>query len=146
MTDYRNDCPFPVWAIFITTSVMIPSSIRQNTYRVPFGKGRCLVCVNDQSQTLKNPETEIWTATLAQQSINQWNWGSVNVTTGTSNYQPSITVYMRKRVKNKSDVQAYNGFNITATTEQEIKKLYGDNVIIDNNTLQPKQPDPYNPD
>lgn len=145
MTDYRNDCPFPEWAIFITTSNQIPTWYRPNTYRVPFGKGRCLVCVNDEVQSLKNVETEFGSAALTQQDITQWEeGGSVKVTTWASNYQPSITVYMWKRVKNKSDVQRFNWFNIEETPEN-VMQIYWDNAIIDYRTMKPKYPDPYNP-
>jgi len=71
MTDYINYCPFPIGSIFITTSVELPSAIWQNTYRVPFGKGRCLVCVDDQNESLKNVETQFGSAGLSQQDITQ---------------------------------------------------------------------------
>lgn len=146
MADYKNECPFPVGSIFITTTQELPSSIRQNTYRVPFGKGRTLVCVDDASQTaaLKTPEQQLGSAALATTSISTGDKWSATVVTWTVNYQPSITVYMWKRVQNKSEVTKYNWFNIEET-EQSIKKIYWDNVIIDYNTLKPKQPDPYNP-
>lgn len=145
MANYNRYCPFPEWAIFITTSDQIPTAIRPNTYRVPFGKGRCLVCVNDQVESLKKVETEFGSAALTQQDITQWEeGGSVKVTTWASNYQPSITVYMRKRVKNKSEVQRFNWFNIEETPEN-VMHLYWDNAIIDYQTMKPKQPDPYNP-
>ena len=144
MANYNRYCPFPEWAIYITTSDQIPTAVRPNTYRVPFGKGRCLVCVNDQVEALKKVETEFGSAALAQQSISQGDEGSVNVTTWTSNYQPSITVYMWKRVKNKEDVQRFNWFNIEETPEN-VMQIYWDNAIIDYRTMKPKQPDPYNP-
>lgn len=146
MADYKNDCPFPVWSIFITTTTELPSSIRQNTYRVPFGKGRTLVCVDDKSQdaNLKEPLKEFGSAAIAKKTVNQWDWWSAEVATAGTNFQPSITVFIWKRVENKSQVEKYNWFNIEET-EETIKKIYGDNVIIDNNTLKPKQPDPYNP-
>jgi hypothetical protein len=144
MANYNRYCPFPEWAIYITTSDQIPTAVRPNTYRVPFGKGRCLVCVNDQVEALKKVETEFGSAALAQQSISQGDEGSVNVTTWTSNYQPSITVYMWKRVKSKEDVQRFNWFNIEETPEN-VMQIYWDNAIIDYRTMKPKQPDPYNP-
>ena len=147
MPNYDRYCPFPEWAIYITTSNQIPTAVRPNTYRVPFWKGRCLVCVDDKSQddNLKEPEKEFWSSALAQQSITQWEeWGSVTVTTGKVNYQPSITVYMRKRVKDKSGVEKYNWFNIEETDEN-VLQIYWDNAIIDANTQKPKKPDPYNP-
>ena len=144
MANYNRYCPFPEWAIYITTSDQIPTAVRPNTYRVPFGKGRCLVCVNDQVESLKKVETEFGSAALTQQSISQGDGGSVNVTTSTVNYQPSITVYMWKRVKSKADVQKYNWFNIEETDEN-VMHLYWDNAIIDYQTMKPKQPDPYNP-
>lgn len=144
MANYNRYCPFPEWAIYITTSDQIPTAVRPNTYRVPFGKGRCLVCVNDQVESLKKVETEFGSAALTQQSISQGDSGSVNVTTSTVNYQPSITVYMWKRVKSKADVQKYNWFNIEETPEN-VMHIYWDNAIIDYQTMKPKQPDPYNP-
>lgn len=146
---YSIECPFPVWAIYITTDKMIPSGIWQWTYRVPFWKGRCLVCVDDASQNvnLKDAEKELWAAALSQQDITQWEeWGTVKVTTWASNYQPSITVYMRKRVENKNSWwwEKYNWFNITDQQATD-KQLYWLNAIIDAQTQKPKQPDPYNP-
>lgn len=145
MSKRTTGCPFPIWSIYITTSAQVPTWIRPGTYRVPFGKGRCLVCVNDKSETLKNAEVEFGSATLAQQDITQWEeGGTVKVTTATSNYQPSITVYMWKRVYNKWDIEKYNAFNIT---EEQMADniLYGEQAIIDAETLKAKQPDPYNP-
>ena len=145
MANYNRYCPFPEWAIYITASDQIPTAVRPNTYRVPFGKGRCLVCVNDQVEALKKVETEFGSAALTQQDITQGEeWGSVKVTTSAVNYQPSITVYMWKRVKNRSDVQKYNWFNIEETDEN-VMHIYWDNAIIDYQTMKPKQPDPYNP-
>lgn len=140
-------CPFPIWSIYITTSAQVPTWIRPGTYRVPFGKGRCLVCVDDKSQTqaLKTAEQEFGSAGLAQQDITQWEEGwTVKVTTATSNYQPSITVYMWKRVYNKWDIEKYNAFNIT-DQQMTDNVLYGEQAIIDSETLKAKQPDPYNP-
>lgn len=145
--DYNNQdnrCPFPVGSIFITTDKMIPSWIRQGTYRVPFWKGRCLVCVDDTSQTLKEAGHEFWSAWLTTTSVRNWDWWSTTVTTWTSNYQPSITVYMRKRVSSKSDIQSYNAFNITDQQATD-RQIYWYNAIIDANTQKAKQPDPYNP-
>lgn len=145
MANYNRYCPFPEWAIFITTSDQIPTAIRPNTYRLPFGKGRCLVCVDDTNANLKTVEKEFGSAGLTQQDITQWEeWSSVKVTTSAVNYQPSITVYMRKRVKGKNDVENYNWFNIEETNEN-VMHLYGDNAIIDYKTMRPKKPDPYNP-
>lgn len=153
-------CPFPIWSIYITTSAQVPTWIRPGTYRVPFGKGRCLVCVDDKSKTeaLKTAENEFWAAstqlTLVWQSIETWDAGSADVLTDVtpnewgkvniSHYQPSITVYMWKRVYNKWDIEKYNAFNIT---EEQMTDniLYGEQAIIDADTLKAKQPDPYNP-
>lgn len=147
MPNRTTGCPFPIWSIFITTDKTVPTWIRPGTYRVPFGKGRCLVCVDNESQNvnLKTAEKEFGSAGLTQQDITQGEeWGTVKVTTGASNYQPSITVYMWKRVFNKNEVQNYNAFDITAEQASDVE-LYGDQAIIDANTLKAKQPDPYNP-
>lgn len=143
MTERNAPCPFPIGAIYITTIPTNPTNTRPRTYRVPFGKWRTIVCVDDSSPTLKSPNVEFWSGVLAQQEISQGEDGSVKVTTSESNYQPSITAYIRKRV-DKSEVQSYNPFNITdeQATQQQ---LYGDNVIIDPVTLKPKQPNPYSP-
>ena len=153
-------CPFPIWSIYITTSAQVPTWIRPGTYRVPFGKGRCLVCVDDKSKTeaLKTAENEFGAAsqqiTVTKGSVNEWDEWSTEVVTDVgpaewwkitiSHYQPSITVYMWKRVYNKGDIEKYNAFNIT---EEQMTDniLYGEQAIIDAETLKAKQPDPYNP-
>lgn len=160
MGNYTRYCPFPVGSIFITTDYQIPTGIRPNTYRIPFGKGRVLVCVDNESQNvnLKTPEKEFGTVsqqiTVTKGSVNEWDEWSTDVVTDVgpaeggkitiSHYQPSITVYMRKRVENKSEVTNFNGFNIEETPEN-VSHLYWDNAIIDYRTMQPKKPDPYNP-
>lgn len=166
MANRTTGCPFPIGSIFITTDKSVPTWIRPGTYRVPFGKGRCLVCVNDESQSenLKTAEKEFGTAqtqlTLVWQSINTWDEWSADVlkdvTPNTwwkitiNNYQPSITVYMRKRVYNKTQVPEYNAFNITDEQATD-KEIYGENAIYDFKEEEweivpkAKQPDPYNP-
>jgi len=52
---------------------------------------------------------------------------------------------MRKRVASKSQVPSYNPFNVT-DEQASPEWLYGKNVIIDHETLKPKQPNPYSPD
>lgn len=138
------ECPFPIWAIFITVSKELPSSIRQWTYREPFGKWKVIMNVKDDVEALNAPEKEIWTAALTTQAITQWEEGSsVNVVTSTVNYQPSITAYIRKRVK--TDSWTYNAFNIKDETEDENIALYGKNVIIDKDTFMAQKPNPYKP-
>lgn len=61
-----------------------------------------------------------------------------------NNYQPSITVYMWKRVTDRTDIQKYNAFNITEEQAPD-NILYGEQAIIDPETMKPKMPDPYNP-
>ena len=144
----HTDCPFPYWGIYITTSVEVPMSTRPGTFRVPFGKWRCLVCVDNTSQTvsLQKSEQEFGSAELAQQSISQGDGGSVNVTTWTSNYQPSITVYMWKRVQFESQMTEWtNPYQIQEWQWITDKTIYNMNVIIDPNTLKAQQPNPYNP-
>lgn len=144
----HTDCPFPYWGIYITTSVEVPMSTRPGTFRVPFGKWRCLVCVDNTSQTvsLQKSEQEFGSAALAQQSISQGDGGSVNVTTWTSNYQPSITVYMWKRVQFESQMTEWtNPYQIQEWQWITDKTIYNMNVIIDPNTLKAQQPNPYNP-
>ena len=143
----HTDCPFPYWGIYITTSVEVPMSTRPGTFRVPFGKWRCLVCVDNTSQTvsLQKSEQEFGSAALAQQSISQGDGGSVNVTTWTSNYQPSITVYMWKRVQFESQMTEWtNPYQIQEWQWITDKTIYNMNVIIDPNTLKEQQPNPYN--
>ena len=144
----HTDCPFPYGGIYITTSVEVPMSTRPGTFRVPFGKWRCLVCVDNTSQStsLQKSEQEFGSAALAQQSISQGDGGSVNVTTWTSNYQPSITVYMWKRVQFESQMTEWtNPYQIQEWQWITDKTIYNMNVIIDPNTLKAQQPNPYNP-
>lgn len=144
----HTDCPFPYGGIYITTSVEVPMSTRPGTFRVPFGKWRCLVCVDNTSQSasLQKSEQEFGSAALAQQSISQGDGGSVNVTTWASNYQPSITVYMWKRVQFESQMTEWtNPYQIQEWQWITDKTIYNMNVIIDPNTLKAQQPNPYNP-
>ena len=141
-----HECPFPIWSIFITTESNIPSNIRPGTFRVPFGKGRTLVCVDDSSSTTNKPEQTLWEATIATMSVAQWDGSSVTVARAGTNFQPSITAYIWKRVASLSDVTVVNGFNVPTEWEWAVtdRQLYWDNVIIDWQTLKPKQPNPYN--
>lgn len=157
MQNSQWDCPFPIWAIYITTDPINPTGIRPATYRIPFGKWRTLVCVDDEEtnqnlQWLKKPEQTGWTKSH-QHWIQQWSvgapceswsmtWDTTNITQASFTYQPSITCYMWKRVE-LNQVTSYNPFNITDKTPYE---LYWENVIIDWATGEAKQPDPYNID
>lgn len=166
MPNRTTGCPFPIGSIFITTDKSVPTWIRPGTYRVPFGKGRCLVCVNDetQSENLKTAEKEFGTAstqlTVVKGSVNEWDEWSTDVVTDVTpnqwgvitinNYQPSITVYMRKRVNNKTEVPEYNAFNISDEQATDME-IYWENAIYDfaeeewEIVPKAKQPDPYNP-
>lgn len=142
------DCPFPMWSIFITTDKKNPSSIRADTAREPFWKGRALVCVNDQSTAtwLKNPEGLGGSWTWTTKSITEWDWGSATVISEQStNYQPSISVYIWKRVPSTNN---YNPFNVDVA-QDGWKQLLNPYVIQKRdtslNTTVPKMPDPYQP-
>lgn len=146
-------CPFPVGAIYITVDPAIPSGIRPGTFRVPFKKGRAIVCVNDESETLKTPWHEFGSATVPTKTISEWEEWSTTVMNNEwfTNYQPSVTAYIRKRVRQGDpERQKYNAFNITEE-QIEDRKLYWDNAIYDyieeswELKLRAKQPDPYNP-
>lgn len=157
MQDLNAICPFPIGAIYITTTPTNPTDTRPATYRMPFGKGRTIVCINDEEtnpnlQRIKQPEWTWWSQSH-QHWIQQWSvgapceswsmtWDTTNTTQAAFTYQPSIACYIWKRVK-KEDVTSYNPFNITDRTPYEI---YGSNVIIDGNTWEARQPNPYSPD
>lgn len=149
------ECPFPIWSIYITTNPMNPSGIRPKTFWMPFGKWKALVCVDDtetdtNQQWLKTPWQTWWTK-KHQHWITQWSvgapceswsmtWDTTNTTQQQYSYQPSIACYIWKRVE-ENEVTSYNPFNITWISPEA---LYWDNVIIDANTGEAKQPNPYN--
>lgn len=156
--DVRALCPFPIWSIYITTIPTNPTDTRPGTYRMPFGKGRTIVCIDDEEtaqnlQRIKTPEWTWWTK-AHQHGITQWSvgapceswsmtWDTTNITQASYTFQPSIACYVWKRVRNKGEVTSYNPFNITWLSSEE---LYGKNVIIDPSTWEARLPDPYNAD
>lgn len=162
MAQWNSPCPFPIGSIFITTSPTNPTNTRPDSFRVPFGKGKTIVCVDDEEKDknlawIKEAEWTNVTPTNKRQyhthSIAQWSvgapceswsmtWVTTNVTWSASSFQPSIACYIRKRVE-ESEVESFNPFNLPTETEEQMKVAYGDNVIIDYNTLKPKQPNPY---
>jgi len=153
--DIKVFCPFPIWAIYITTIPTNPTATRPGTYRMPFWKWRTIVCIDDEEtnpnlQWMKTVETT-WGTKSHQHWIQQWSvgapceswsmtWDTTNITNASFTYQPSITCYVWKRV-NREDVTSYNPFNITWISSEE---LYWENVIVDPNTWEAKLPDPYN--
>lgn len=142
------DCPFPIWSIFITADKKNPSSIRADTAREPFWKGRALVCVNDESSAawLKNPEWLWWSWAWTTKSINTWDkWSATVISEQSTNYQPSISVYIWKRVVSTNN---YNPFNVDIT-QDGWKQLLNPYAIqkwdATLNTTVPKMPWPYQP-
>lgn len=139
-----DDCPFPIWSIFITADKKNPSTYRPGTYREPFWKGRTLVCVNDQSTAtwLKEPWELWWNWTWTTKTIDTGDkWSATVISEQSTNYQPSISVYIWKRVNNTNN---FNPFNITDAFQPQWN-YFPENVIIDPSTMAPQQPNPYNP-
>lgn len=142
------DCPFPIGSIYITTDSKNPSSIRADTAREPFWKWRAIVCVNDESsaQWLKTPWQTWWSWVRTTKSINTGDEGSATVISEQStNYQPSITAYIWKRVVSTNN---YNPFNVDIT-QDGWKQLLNPFVIQKRDasldTTVPKMPQPYQP-
>ena len=142
------ECPFPIGSIFITVDSKNPSSIRAGTAREPFWKWRAIVCVNDESSAarLKTAWQTGWSWAWTTKTINQWDWWSATVISEQStNYQPSITAYIWKRIDSTDN---YNPFNID-TTQDGWKQLLNPYVIqVWDSTLDtpvPKMPNPYQP-
>lgn len=162
MAQRNSPCPFPIGSIFITTSPTNPSNTRPDTFWIPFGKWKTIVCIDDAETdtnlawikevewTNVTPQNkrQYHTHSIAQGSVwapcESWSmtWVTTNVTGSASNFQPSIACFVRKRVE-ENEVESYNPFNLPVETEAQIKEAYWDNVIIDYNTLKPKQPNPY---
>lgn len=150
-----DDCPFPIWAIFITVDTKNPGTYRPWTYRVPFWEGRAIVCCSTSTtSSLHNSEVTFWSAnedlTVVWSSIRTWDWWGVSVVNEIataswdwkiSHYQPSITAYVWKRVNNTND---FNPYSIPDAYDPSWD-VFPKNVIIDAQTLWPQQPDPYNP-
>ena len=142
------DCPFPIGSIYITVDPKNPSSIRADTAREPFWKWRAIVCVNDESsaQWLKTPWQTGWNGTWTTKTITEWDGSSATVISEQStNYQPSITAYIRKRVVSTNN---YNPFNVDIAQDWG-KQLLNPYVIQKRdatlNTTVPKMPEPYQP-
>lgn len=141
-------CPFPIWSIYITTNPLNPSSIRPDSAREPFWKGRALVCINDESSAdwLKNPEWLWWSWAWETKSINTWDkWSATVISEQSTNYQPSISAYVWKRIEHTND---YNPFDID-TTQDSGNALWNPFVVQVWDSAQkkavPKQPNPYQP-
>ena len=146
----HTDCPFPYGGIYITSSVEVPMSTRPGTYRVPFGKWRCLVCVDNTSQyaPLQKSEQTFGSAAVPTKTISEWEEWSTTVMNNEwfTNYQPSITVYMRKRVQFESQMTEWtNPYQIQEWQWITDKSIYNLNVIVDPNTFKAQQPNPYQP-
>lgn len=138
------DCPFPIWAIYITTSPQNPGTTRPGTFREAFWKGRTIVCVNDSagSSWLREPESTWGSAGFNTVQVHNWEGSAETVVSNTSfNYQPSITAYIRKRVASTNN---YNPFNIPDAFTPTWN-VFPKNVIIDPQTMAPQQPNPYEP-
>ena len=142
------NCPFPIWSIFITVDKTNPSTIRPETYREPFWKGRAIVCVNDQSvlSWMKTAGQTGGSAGFQTVTVNNWDGSSETVVSGSgtsTNYQPSISAYIWKRVSSTSN---FNPFNVD--TSQDGGRAVWDPYCIqtlDHWVPKPQSPNPYYP-
>lgn len=167
-----NSCPFPIWAIFITTEKKYPAAIRPGTEWKPFWVWRFIMwCSTNPESTLNDPE-ELWgTASnkfnIVGASVRGWTSGAVDVVTditawdGTtiewgvatlSNYPPYITAYMRQRIQlsdawtGATQYDPYNRRWSPSAPDYNEKRLWTlwPNVIIDNDGY-PQIDKPYQP-
>lgn len=169
-----NSCPFPIWAIFITTEKKYPAAIRPWTERKPFWAWRFIMwCSTNPESTLNSPWELWWTSAnkfnIVWASIRGWDGWAVDVVkditavanTGTtvagwvatlSNYPPYITAYMWQRVELSeawtwaTQYDPYNRRGNPSDPDYNEKRLWTlwPNVIIDNDGY-PQTDKPYQP-